>query len=374
MKAKLGDLLKVWKAYDFMEFPRMMGDPLQTAVYSDREFVKWFRANTGKAICFTSHNSYPELNQQYNPPSVLSVRVSNLFDDFDDKPKPENAQNDTIKAIKFCQKEDLDYANCFSGTKGFHHYIRLIPSVHPYDEELKTKIRAIHNWLKDELKLRTMDGRCRDVRRLCRIPYSKYVTTVKKSGEYIIGNTYCCPLKADDIMDKSIHEIKEYAKSPDLFVPFLSTPKWDLDGFISNFDIDIKEYACDKELEDGERVAISREYNVVPEDDLHDLIKALVPRMCVHNDLFARNPTHPARRMTVTQLKDIGYSFSQVVSLFEEMSEKFHWVDRMFRSKRIYQIKHIYFHLPKYKPDTCGKIKNEHGLCVGEACPKFRGW
>jgi len=175
-------------------------------------------------------------------------------------------------------------------------------------------------------------------------------------------------------VDNSIYEIIENARAPTLFIPNLPEAKLDLDDLIEKFGIDILEYAADKELIEGERIVSTREYSSVPDDDFHELIKALIPRMCVHNDLFSRNPTHPTRRMTVIQLKEIGYSFGQVVELFEKMSETFRWVDRMFRSRRIYQIKHIYFHVPEYKHDTCGKIKNEHGLCVGEACPKFRGW
>lgn len=374
MKAKLGDLLKVWRAFDFMQFPRMVGDPLQTVVYNEQEFVKWFKSNTGRAICFVSHNSYPHLNKRYNPPSVESVRVSNLFIDMDDARKQENAQDDTIKLIEFCDDNNLPFVNSFSGSKGFHHYIRLKPSVHMYDEELKSKVRAVHNWLKDKLGLRTMDGKCKEPRRLCRIPYSKYARMGKGRGEYVMGKTYCIPMKSEDIVNLNINEILESAITPTLHVPFLPSPQWDLDGFVANFSIDIEEYSRDKEVEDGERVSIAREYEEVQPDDFHELIKALVPRMCVHNDLFQRNPTHAARRMTVIQLKEIGHTFGQVVSLFEEMSERFKWVDRMFGNRRRYQIKHIYFHLPEYKHDTCGKIKSEHGLCVGKACPKFRGW
>jgi len=373
VKVKLRDLYKVWEAYGFMEFPRMVGDPIQTPINNRDEFARWFKSNTGRAICFTSHNSYPDLNYKYHPPKVESIEVRNLFDDFDDKDKPENSQLDTIKIIKFCMDYELPFLDSFSGTKGFHHFIRLKPKRYAYDEELKLKTRAVHNWLKDKIGLRTMDGKCKEPRRLCRIPYSKYVRENKK-GQYEIGETYCYSIDPIHILDLSIDEIVEMAHNPTLFIPKLDAPKWDLDGLINEFQIDITEYSADKELINGERVATTREYEVVQADDFHELIKALIPRMCVHNDLFGRNPTHPTRRMTVIQLREIGYEFSKVVALFEEMSKRFRWVDRMFRNRRIYQIKHIYFHHPSYKHDTCGKIKNEHGICVGEVCPKFRGW
>lgn len=373
MKAKLGELFKVWEAFDFMDFPRMVGDPVQMPIYNRQEFARWFIHNTGKAICFTSHNSYPELDKNFHPPRVIKIRVSNLFDDFDDKEKPENAQLDTIKMIKFCEKEGLDFLNSFSGSKGFHHYTRLKPKVYDYNDELKLKTRAVHNWFKDQLEFRTMDVMCKEPRRLCRIPYSKYAREGKHRGEYVVGSTYCIPMRADEIIDMDINTIKNLAVSPTLFIPKTAIGKWDLDEFIEHFSIDVREYSVDKDIVDGERIQSTREYDKVPADDFHELIKALVPRMCVHNDLFSRNPTHATRRMTVIQLKEIGYKFGQVINLFEEMSNKFGWVDRMFRSRRNYQIKHIYFHIPKYEHDTCGTIKNKHGLCIGKPCPKFRG-
>jgi hypothetical protein len=351
----------------------MVGDPLQTAVYDEKEFAKWFMCNNGKRICFVSHNSYPKVNKNYNPPNVLEVRVSNMFIDFDDKDKVENAQLDAIKLIKFCQENKLPFLDSFSGSKGFHHFIRLKPANFVYDEELKIKTRAFHNWLKDKLELRTMDDKCKEPRRLCRIPYSRYAK-MGKQKDYVIGDTYCHPIRSEDIMDKEITEIQLQSRNPEFFIPTIEEGRFDLNEIIEHFDIDVVEYSADKTIVDGERVSTSRLYEEVPPDDFNELVKSLIPRMCVHNDLFSRNPTHATRRMAVIQLKEIGYSFSQVVSLFEEMSKKFGWVDRMFQGRRIYQIKHIYFHFPPYYHDTCGKIKNEHGICVGEKCDKFRGW
>jgi len=93
--------------------------------------------------------------------------------------------------------------------------------------------------------------------------------------------------------------------------------------------------------------------------------------MCVHNNLISKNPSHASRRMAVVQLKQIGYSFSQTVALFEQMSKTFKWVDRKNRDRRIYQIKFIYFHNPPYMHDSCKKIKNEHSICVGDICPYY---
>lgn len=374
MKIKVGDLLRVWNAYDFLQFPRTVGDPIQTAVYNKTELMKWYRPNTGRVICFTSHNSYPVVDKLYNPPRVVKIRVSNLFTDFDSETKVENAQLDCIKLMDFCEKESLGFLNSFSGMKGFHHFIQLVPRVYDYDEELRAKTRAIHNWLKDKLGFRTMDNKCKEPRRLCRIPYSKHVSFNKKEGEYVVHPTYCFPIDSRILRGCPIQEIQKIALAPPLFVPIVKTPKWDLDGIIAHLDIDVEEYSLDKDLIEGERVAPSKDYQDIPRDDFHELIKAVIPRKCVHNDLFSRNPSHAARRMAVTQLKAVGYNYGQVVSLFEEMAYKFEWVDRMFQKRRTYQVWHIYNHQPPYRHDTCQTIKYTHGLCVGEKCEKFRGW
>ena len=123
MKMKVGDLFEVWRAFDFLTFPRTVGDPVQTVVYNEAEFLKWFKVNTGRVICFTSHNAYPELDQRWNPPRVVKIRVSNLFTDLDAAEKQENAQLDSIKLVDFCEKEDAPFLDDFSGSKGFHHYV-----------------------------------------------------------------------------------------------------------------------------------------------------------------------------------------------------------------------------------------------------------
>jgi hypothetical protein len=374
MKIKKSELQKVWKAFNMQDFPRMVGNPLQSVVYNEEEFFNWFMSVNGKRPCFTSHNSYPILNEQYNPPCVKKVCVKNLFTDFDDKHKQENAQLDTIKLIKFCQKENLHFKNQFSGSKGFHHFISLKPMTFDYADELKQKVRAIYNWLEHKLELRTMDNMCKEPRRLCRIPYSRYVK-MEGRNNYIQQDNYCVPMTPEDIMDYTFDEIVEYSKHPLIFIPKKEEPTMNINDLISHFQIDVKKFSINTiEVEERDAIQI-KEYTInltkIVDTEFLELLKSVIPRMCVHNDLISNNPSHAARRMAVIQLKQIGYSFSQVVAMFEQMSKTFKWVDRKNQDTRIYQIKFIYLHNPPYMHDSCKKIKNEHSICVGKICPYY---
>lgn len=371
MKIKTNELLTTWKNFGLLDFPRMMGNPIQVPVYTAKQFLGWFKANCGRAICFTSHNSYPKLNDKYRPPKVEAISVNNIFVDLDDDKKIENAQNDAIKLIDFCEKENLTFCDQFSGRKGFHHFIRLKPETYLYNDALKIRTRAVQNWLKEELNLRTIDERCKDATRLCRIPFSKHASQIKGT-KCEVSKTFCYPLKSDEIRDKSVTEIVKNAEKPHPFIYTNLEPTLTLREFIEHFSIDLEKYSTNIKMVEG-KINKLAEYEKVPADDFHLLIKNIIPRKCIHNDLFKPNPTHTARRLAVIQLKDIGYDFTQIIQLFEKMTEEFKWVDRMNQSKRIYQIKHIFFHNPPYNHDTCGTIK-EYGLCVGEKCEKFRGW
>lgn len=371
---KKSDLKKVWKTFGMLDFPRMVGDPLQSVVYNDEEFFTWYLKTNGNKPCFTSHNSYPLLNENYNPPCVKKISVNKLFTDFDDKAKQENAQLDTIKLIEFCQKENLPFLNQFSGSKGFHHYIKLKPKVYDYSDELKQKTRAVHNWLEHKIGFRTMDNLCKEPRRLCRIPYSRYV---KMTGRniYIKQDNFCVPVSPGYVLDHTFDEILEHSMNPILLIPKIEEPNMTLDDFILHFSIDVKKYSVNTvEIENKDVIEI-KEYmsdlTKTENTEFIELIKSVIPRMCVHNDLTSKNPSHSSRRMAVVQLKQVGYSFSQTVALFEQMSKAFKWVDRKNRDRRIYQIKFIYFHNPPYMHDSCKKIKNEHSICVGKICPYY---
>lgn len=370
MKLKKSELREVLKNQLLFDTPRKVGNPQQWNVLNWSQYLDFIRSHTGRAICFTSHNHYPQLDQLGDP---IIVEVSKLFTDLDSKEKPENALLDANKMYDWCEELGLGCWVNFSGSKGFHHYTELKPKKYMLDAILDDKLRAVHNYLAHEIKIRTQDIKCRDPKRLCRIPMSRYATMERKKGkknapiQYIVGETYCSPLKPE-YLSWQVLDIIEYAKNPEPIVVKRIEPKITMDKLISKLGINVKDWALRNETEDertdeGQVVA---PLNKTPPGAFIKTVKAQIGRECIYNDLFSPNPTHTSRRIAVTILKRQGLTFREVIDWFDKIAHLCGWVDRAFRDVRLYQIKHIYYRYPPYHPDGCGKLRFVHKLCPHE--------
>lgn len=370
MKLKVRDIKDILKAEGLYKTPRKVGNPRQWNVLDWRQYKDFIINTTGRAICFTSHNHYPELDQLGDP---VQVEIRNIFTDFDAEEKIENAQRDMLRAIDFSEDIKNPYFDNFSGRKGFHHYLRLKPKRYYLNDELTEKVRALHNWLAVKgMKVKTMDERCKDVKRLCRIPTCRYVTIKNKKRrqpmEYIVKDTYCWPIPPD-LLEADISEIIEFAKAPTVYVPKVGKPKYDLDQLISKLGFDVQEWAMknQEETRNGKKQVVAA-FNRIPKNAFIGRAMEEIGRACIYNDLFSRNPTHEARRIAVILLRRSGYTFVEVIGWFDRLSQVCSWVDRGFRDVRVYQIRHIFFRYPPYHPDSCSKIKFVHGLCPLKDC------
>jgi len=374
MKLKVSELKAVLKNQLLFETPRSVGNPIQWNAVNWEQYLDFIKTHTGRAICFTSHNSFPELNQLGDP---TIVKVNKVFTDLDDADKPENALLDVNKLVDFCEKWKLGCWDNFSGSKGFHHYFELKPKKYylnrddfKFENRVETKLRALHNWLALEgAKLRTNDIKCKDPRRLCRIPMSKYVSMKKrKKGDPIIyltdKPTYCSPLTRD-MLSMEIGDIIAYAANPVPYIVKRQPPKYTLDGLIDKLGFDVKEWALRNEThdEDTDEGQVIAKLNKIPNDAFVETVKQQIPRLCIQNDLFSLNPSHASRRIAVILLKRHGLNFREVLEWFDKLAHACGWVDRAFRDVRVYQIRHIFFRYPEYHPDACGRIKYVHKLC-----------
>jgi hypothetical protein len=364
VKIKKSELKAVLKAERLFQTPRKVGNPRQSNVSSWKDYFDFIKNTTGRAICFTSHNWYPEFNALGDP---THVEVDKFFSDLDDEHKIENAQRDTLRLVEFAQSWKLPYFNNFSGRKGYHNFILLDPKRYELNEELTMKLHALHNWIAIEgAKIKTMDKRCKDVKRLCRIPLTKYVTIKRGSREYIVGDTYCCPIQ-DDLLDMQPSDIIEYSRDPNNggsspFIPKPDKPKLDLDQLIDKLGINVQEWALKSQDEGRDMSGYVAPINKAPKNEFIKRAKKEIGRPCIINDLLSRNPTHDARRIAVILLKRYGHNFQEIILWFDKMAQICKWVDRGNRTTRTDQIRHIYFRVPEYKPDGCGKIKTKN-LC-----------
>jgi hypothetical protein len=347
--------------FNFCEVPRTFGNPSQQLVKSERVLIKLIDANKGKAPCFISHNSFSTLIVNKNGfEEPYQINVNKLFLDFDSDRKPENAQLDAIKVVEFCEKENIPVLSVFSGSKGFHCYIAFKPENYIFGQYLKDATKAIHIWLMKTLGLRTIDLKCAEPRRLCRVFYTPHVKLDKKTGAPIANGMYCCPLRPDWLKEWHMDEIMRYAVKPKRLQ---YQPRGDLltlSEFIARFKIDIDEMLRTPLSEGSSTQNMIVDY--IPCKDAY--IKDLLPLPCVHSQMMGNiNPPHFARFAAAAWFASIGLSREWSLKFFQERN----YVDHS-DVICITQINNIYER--GYKFPSCTKLF-ENNLCVGKVCPRF---
>jgi hypothetical protein len=349
---------------NFFEAPRAVGNPIQLIKKSEDEIMNFINVNKGIAPVFISHNSYPTLIQsRKGSDEPYQVNVSKLFLDFDSDRKPENAQLDMMKMIEFCERENLPYLPVFSGSKGFHIYIALKPTVYTYSQFLKDATKAIHLWFKKELELRTIDLKCAEPRRLCRVFYTPHVKIDKATNKLIKNGMYCCPIQPDWVMNWKIDQIMRFATEPKHIDYTPSGDLISLDEFLTRFNINIEETLKLEFSDENTKHNVIIEYTPVE----NEYIKEILPLPCIHSQVMHNpNPSHFVRFATATWFAEIGMSRTWTFNFFKDRNYVDHKDDVCAQ-----QINNIYD--TKYKSPSCMRLF-ENGLCVGKVCKKFAGF
>lgn len=353
---------------NFFEVPRAMGNPFQKIVKTEEELQQFIKDNNGRNAVFTSHNSYPTL--QGGEP--YQINVNKIFIDLDDDRKPENALLDLRTLDLWCQENNLPSVSVFSGSKGFHLYIILKETKFVHSQYLKDATKAIHIWIRNQLKLRTLCDASSDPKRLCRVWYTKHAKRDKKTGQTILNGNTCYPLHPDWIHSHSMQTIIDNSKNPKILSPSQALNPilcaddnlLTLDDFIDKFKINvediIKSNASECTLENLNQITEYKEVN-------DPFIKKIIPKMCMHTQIIHNpNPPHFIRFNTVVQLKKLGYSRKWIFDFIKSRS----YIDGDKTDVCAYQINQIFAHNPPYNHATCTTIYRK-GFCIGSLCPLY---
>jgi KaiC/GvpD/RAD55 family RecA-like ATPase len=144
-----------------------------------------------------------------------SAHSNKLLFDFDSENAPHEAKSDACSLLERLAGEGVDVASScrvfFSGNKGFH--VEVIVDKEFTPEELKPICKNL------AVDLKTWDSSVYNTTRLVRLINTKH----QKSGLYKIE------LSPDDLLNKSMDEIKEMAKQPVQYPEYKLEPVKDLD-------------------------------------------------------------------------------------------------------------------------------------------------
>jgi hypothetical protein len=278
-------------------FPRtVMGGSGQVRVNNRDEFKEIFDRDNTKHHIYISHNAFP--GEWSSIKDTEYVQVFQLFFDLDHKSDLTIPLEDLRKLKDWHNKEKLPWRAYFSAGKGFHLYTDLKPAVYSMTETVAISTRQEHQLadyykslqrkLKRRLHLSTLDLRCAEPRRICRVSNSMHMKT----------GLYCIPLSEyaiDNLKIEGIKKIAEEPVDPDR-VKFNNNGGQNLykfHEFVEKYNVDPSDFRVEYSGVQSYRFARWEE----GEGKRWEWFKKMMPPYpCVTREMFhATNPVHMAR-------------------------------------------------------------------------------
>jgi|GEM_PF-4259646 len=341
------DLLKQFR---LDRTPRFVGNPRQHIVIKPKQYLLWLKRNNGRSTCYTSHNSYVDFKDR----TPKTIKIRNIFLDFDKDEKNgltfRKVARDVQLVTDFLSEWNIQHTISFSGNSGYHIFLHTKPSIENLENGLNLKYRGLYAFLNKQLNLKSLDQRCAEPKRLCRIPGTKYIkeNKITKRKCYPISNDEEIPTNKEEMYERSKKEIKsdDYVRNNETFT---------INELIDEWSIELHEVP-DEEL-------YSFTNYEPPESNFLQLIGEFF-RPCIRNALFTSNPPHFIRVSACIKIKRL-YPQDKAVKFFDMLSDKCNWIDKTNRNTRVYNIRHIFNR--NYKLPQCKRIREE-GYCVGKSC------
>jgi len=356
--------------YGFARFPRAIGKPDQYIIHDFDAFIFFFKYNYGKRPMFASTNSYWDFNEIGNPTNVYYEKL--FFDlDIDTGYTTEEAHKETIKMAEFCREHKIPFTSSFSGM-GFHFFMFFKPKILTLDGNLSRAVKGVANYMKEELKLKTINMVCAEPKRLVRIPLSKYVTKKEGDGEWTKTDRNCIPLTYSQLSSMNTDEIRDLSKNFKILDESyrFDGNKIQLKDFIKNYKVDVNRKVIISTKE-GIVIENEMEYSEFKDEEIYKIVQLLVPFPCLSNHIFDKNPPHFVRFSVCAFLSHNGIlSKEEAYSFFDKISMVAEWNDRQHTMTRKYQIDNIYNN-PEYDRYSCENIQSS-GYCIGKKCKFYK--
>jgi hypothetical protein len=280
--------------------------------------------------------------------------------------------HDVLKLSEFCHQHDIPHAFMFSGWNGCHAYLFFKPQVVPVNQKLSTVVKSCHRWLRDSLQLKSANMACAEPKRLCRVPYTKYVGIGKGGMQF--RPTYCMPIPPNWVNGElTLSFLRKVAEDPPIKSKYRVDGKYrTIRQFVEEFQIPVMKY-------EPTTVGIEVEpstYSDLDKSEFAEIVRRLQPMMCIHNSNLSSTPPHFARFALAAQVRYLGFTLDEAIDFFDKLSNHAKWDDRQNKAYRDKQVRHILTHNPPYEVPRCGRIMQEkdklgRSLCVGDICPLF---
>lgn len=322
-----------------LEFPRFVGNPYQYRVEDLDDYNKFVKDNNGVNDCYVAHNATPAGRD--------TVWLRYIPMDLDCNTGLEKPHED-IKRIKaWADEHGIHCQQVFSAGKGYHAYLEFKPVLVQDNDVLKGVYRGIQETIIEEAGVETSDPHVvGDTQRILRIPGTRHMRT----GLY-------CNEVSSELVDSGLQKVLDYCDRPRKMLK-APLPRMTVKEFVKEHSIKPKK---------SSRALSGGEAEYFGGDD--ELLKEMLPRMCIHSAMASPNPGHLARFEAALTLMKAGHSPEFVTRFFIDNGTRHGW-GNLDPAVTEYQVYNIARNLDRYNTFSCGRLKGE-GLCVGRRCPIY---
>ena len=352
----------------FSHFPRAVGNPRQSFIYTPEEVHQAFRKWNGEHSCFISTAGYDDLHFEHGgKQSPRSIIYETTFFDFDHETKPENAFADAQRLSQYLMELDIAHWVQYSGSKGYHLFMLHEPVKFRFDyrdgssEALKHLVNQVQTHLKQTLGLNTLDEQTTgDPKRLCRFPYTQHI-----SRDGVCSGRHAVPVTGD--LANTTHDtVVESSYRPRYHPWSISGRRLQLRQTIHL--LGMKLHKPETQL----RPVIEGGFSLDSASEASRFLASLeIKCPGVMNELKRTNPPHKARVHSAMFAKTLGMPLEVFDSVWVEMGSHVGYVDLHNHEHRRYQMTTI-FDNPRYRAvANCNTLKAD-GCCIGDVCPKFK--
>lgn len=298
--------------YNFLTFPRAIGNPFQKIANTYEEFIHFIHVNNGVAPVFTGHNSYYEDKIVYDQ----------MLIDMDFKRVGYEEARREAKEL-FNEFEEYRKKITFSG-HGYQFYLEFEQFIE-HNELIAVKE------FQQKLKMESIDPDSAKASQLCRIPQTLNI----KQSPYL----YCIPIGYSDL-SLPLGDLQRKSKRREMnFVDNTGKIKYPNDGMIRH---NVTIYVQNKQFETG------YDWLNMQKQDFINIIQDILDDGFYELIMEPKPPyTHPSHKHlfdVVTKIKTIGYPMIEAKMILDKLTEISNW-DKPFKEnqkERHNQIEQIY--------------------------------
>ena len=325
---------EVYDRYGLLNLPRKFGFPMQIDITSLNHLKKLILLNDGKFPLYISCNAH---NDDY-------VLLGQLYFDFDGHGfyTIEDARSDVKKLAEYFEGQKVDFLIDMTG-RGFRILLKVKPDILKISDA-DGIIKGYTKHIKEDFKLKTLDLKVAEPKRIMRPPLTTYVFS--EGGKEIPTKKHVLPLDVDTLFNSNMTELVHMSEELDFHVMNVSPIRVSIS--------EISEYKQKSSYIKSEVLDEDVNFMEVSDDYFRDIMYEvfrntdkdghdLGPDESLIKRLLTIHPNHNDRFLACVKVKESSYhlNYNSALSFFAKLSAMAKWDNRNLEIQA-QQIRSIY--------------------------------